>query len=196
MSVAGGRAQSDYERKLYDLLMVGCIVIMVLLASINGAVRALGGSPNLFSPFYLGTKLSALRSYAAHLAGHPFHPCNAPSQATLRRAARQYGIPEDLVVNIAKAESEGVPHRVSHAGAMGVMQLMPGTARELGVADPFDPEENLNAGVRYLKILWQRYHGDRLRVSAAYNAGPGNVPQRGPLALPAETRLYVGKVSR
>jgi soluble lytic murein transglycosylase-like protein len=77
---------------------------------------------------------------------------------------------------------------------MGLMQLMPNTAQELGVLDPFDVRENADAGVRYLKQLMTTYRGDLRRAVAAYNAGAGRVPLRGPLLLPAETRTYVSRV--
>jgi soluble lytic murein transglycosylase-like protein len=77
---------------------------------------------------------------------------------------------------------------------MGLMQLMPGTAAMLGVDDAFDPAQNAEAGTRYLAQLLRRYRGDRVRVLAAYNAGPGRVPLHGAIELPAETRSYVRHV--
>jgi len=99
-----------------------------------------------------------------------------------------------LALSVAEVESGFAPHRISSAGAMGVMQLMPATARELGVGDPFDPRQGVDGGVRYLAFLRRRYGGDTRRVAAAYNAGPGRIARRGPLALPDETRAYVAQV--
>ena len=79
---------------------------------------------------------------------------------------------------------------------MGIMQLMPFTARDMGVKDPFDSRENIRGGVKYLGLLWRRYRGDKRRVAAAYNAGMGRIPRRGKLNLPGETRHYVKKVIR
>ncbi len=85
--------------------------------------------------------------------------------------------------------------RFSHAGAKGLMQLMPGTARALGVNDSFDPEQNIMAGTRFLGDLLNRYNGDLDSALAAYNWGPGNVDKR-PDRLPRETRDYLVQVKR
>ncbi len=96
---------------------------------------------------------------------------------------------------IARTESGLHDHRISRAGAMGLMQLMPDTASRLGVQDPFDTKENVDGAARYLRSLWRQYGGDKKRVVAAYNAGPGRVPKRGQLrGLPLETRHYVKRV--
>ena len=91
----------------------------------------------------------------------------------LRRTAAKHSLPADFVLAVAKHESSFQSHRISRTGAMGIMQLMPGTASDLGVGDPFDPEENAAGAARFLRKLWTRYGGDRRRVAAAYNAGPG-----------------------
>jgi soluble lytic murein transglycosylase-like protein len=77
---------------------------------------------------------------------------------------------------------------------MGLMQLMPATARELGVDDPFDIDQGADGGVRYLKRLLISYRGDVRRALAAYNAGAARIPSRGPFAMPLETRTYVSRV--
>jgi soluble lytic murein transglycosylase-like protein len=74
------------------------------------------------------------------------------------------------------------------------MQLMPQTARENGVLDPFDPQDNARGALSFIGTLWKRYRGDRMRIAAAYNAGPARVAQRGALRLPAETRGYAARV--
>jgi len=154
----------------------------------------LGGGPSILSPMYLREKTSALISYGRHLAQHSISPCNVPTSTSIKSVARKYGVSENLVLTIAKTESGMLPHRISATGAMGVMQLMPSTASFLGVLDPFDPDENIDAGVRYLKMLSKRYGGDKKRMVAAYNAGLGRVPVRGGYSLPSETKAYVGKV--
>jgi soluble lytic murein transglycosylase-like protein len=174
--------------------MLLCFLSITGLLLVNGSIRLLGGGPSILSPFYVQEKISALASYGRHWIQHTINPCKVPTPATLKNIARKYGVSESLVLAIAKTESGMLPHRISATGAMGVMQLMPGTASDLGVLDPFDPEENVDAGVRYLKMLSKHYRGDKKRVVAAYNAGLGRIPVRGKYSLPSETKAYVGKV--
>ncbi len=111
------------------------------------------------------------------------------------RAAGECGLDPNLVRAVIQVESGFRPDAVSPRGAKGLMQLMPATARELGVKDPFDPEENIRAGSRYLKGLLDRYDGDRDLALAAYNWGMGNV-ERNPDRLPRETLNYIARVNR
>lgn len=167
---------------------------LLALAAINGAVQLLGGDPFLLSPLRLADKSEALGRFALHTPYHVLGRCEVDTDRLLQHAARRHRVPVDFVRAVARAESRSRSHAVSRAGAMGVLQLMPDTARRFGVRDPFDPEHNIDGGVRYLRELWLRYGGDRVRVAAAYNAGPGVVPRRGVLALPRETQRYVRKV--
>lgn len=111
----------------------------------------------------------------------------------IRRASARYGVDGTLIKAVIKAESNFNPNAVSHAGAQGLMQLMPATARSLGVSDSFDPEQNVMAGTRFLADLLKRYNGDLDSALAAYNWGPGNVDRR-PERLPRETREYLVRV--
>jgi soluble lytic murein transglycosylase-like protein len=109
-------------------------------------------------------------------------------------ASRRWGVNPALIHAVIRAESNYDPEALSHAGAMGLMQLMPGTARRFGVADPWDPEQNVHGGTRYLRELLDRFRSLKLAL-AAYNAGEGAVEQHGNQIPPyEETQTYVDRV--
>ncbi len=116
--------------------------------------------------------------------------------STIRAAAARYQLPESLIRAVVHTESNYYPHAVSKVGAMGLMQLMPRTARSLGVRDAFDPAQSIHGGARYLRLLANRYGGDMVLVLAAYNAGAGNVEKYGGVPPFEETRAYVRAVLR
>lgn len=114
----------------------------------------------------------------------------------IRGAAARYQLPQSLIRAVIHTESNYHPNAVSRAGAMGLMQLMPKTARSLGVTKAFDPRQNIYGGSRYLRLLANRYNGDMVLVLAAYNAGAGNVEKYGGVPPFEETRAYVRSVLR
>lgn len=113
----------------------------------------------------------------------------------INRAAEAYGVDPALVKSVIKVESNFDPHSRSPKGAMGLMQLMPATARDLGVQNAYDPVENVWAGTRYLKGLLNRYGGNVDLALAAYNWGMGNLEKR-PGQMPSETKNYIENVTR
>ena len=120
---------------------------------------------------------------------------NLDSYATeVRDAAREFGVDEAVVRAIIHAESAFRPNAVSHAGAQGLMQLIPATATRFGVADVFDPGQNIRGGVQYLAWLLNRFNGDLTLAAAGYNAGEGAVDRHGGVPPYAETQRYVQRV--
>lgn len=107
-----------------------------------------------------------------------------------RSAATRHSIPPDLFLRLVQQESNWNPRAKSHAGAQGLAQLMPGTARLLGVRNVWDPYENLDGGARYLRMMFEEFGSWRLAL-AAYNAGPGAVKRYGGVPPFRETRNYV-----
>jgi soluble lytic murein transglycosylase-like protein len=113
----------------------------------------------------------------------------------IREVSARYRIDPALVRAVIQTESHWNSSAVSRKGAQGLMQLVPGTAQELGVHNAFDPKQNLDGGVRYLRTLLERYNGDLDRALAAYNAGPHAVDRAGGVPQFRETRDYVQKVT-
>jgi soluble lytic murein transglycosylase-like protein len=112
----------------------------------------------------------------------------------LGRAGTEHNLDVDLLASLVNAESGGNAHAVSRTGARGLMQLMPGTATQLGVTDSFKPEQNVRGGSTYLDGLLVRYHDNLALALAAYNAGPGAVDKYKGIPPYAETRVYVARV--
>jgi len=159
-------------------------------------VRQLGGDVGWFGLERLRERADALTRFSQHQlrAIGSAQAAVEPRQA-VREAAARHGLSARLLLGVARVESDFVPSRISGTGAMGMMQLMPATADELGVLDPFDPAQSADGGARYLKRLLHAYGGNVRRALAAYNAGPGRVAVSGPLSLPEETQSYVTRIT-
>lgn len=119
---------------------------------------------------------------------------SAPYESIIQEAARLYQLPEPFLRAVMKVESNFNPDVVSRAGAMGLMQLMPATARSMGVQDPFNPRQNILGGARYLRVLANRFNGDLILTVAAYNAGEGAVNRYEGVPPYDETQRYVRRI--
>ena len=140
----------------------------------------------------LGFGVLLLTIVAAYAASHQERPRTIDSHIT--EAASRYAVSRELVVAVIEVESHFNTRAVSHRGAQGLMQLMPATAASLGVRDAFDPRDNIDAGVRHLRWLMDRFDHDVPTVLAAYNAGEKAVLKN--QRVPRETREYVKRVMR
>jgi soluble lytic murein transglycosylase-like protein len=144
---------------------------------------------------YLGHESS--QSAAAKISAANFGTTASAGDidSAIAQAAARHNVDPNLVRAVVKVESNFNPNAVSRKGAMGLMQLMPSTARQLKVQNPFDPEQNIDAGVRHLKQLLENYGGDIKLTLAAYNAGAGAVARSSGVPHYAETQNYVRRIT-
>jgi soluble lytic murein transglycosylase-like protein len=148
-------------------------------------------SADPYRPFPMGDPVPvAVAPPPRHSAGKD----GTAIDAALAEAATTHNLPKRLLRAVIRAESNFNPAAVSPAGAQGLMQLMPATAKELGVSDPFDIQQNIDGGARYLRQMLDRFNGNLKQALAAYNAGPGTVARYRGRVPYAETVRYVAKV--
>lgn len=156
-------------------------------------VAMAGGRSDRAMPQAALNTTAALKSYQVH---QPASKTAGNYHALIERIANAQGVDVALVKSVVKNESNFNAQAVSQAGAQGLMQLMPGTARSLGVKDSFNPEQNIWGGVSYLKKMLDKYQGNESLALAAYNAGPGTVDKYGGVPPYRETQNYIHKVLR
>lgn len=164
---------SDYDRELIRRPVPGAKVGVPPEPRISRSVDRPGVALDVYSPGFYGTSQNP----------------NSPYASVARAAAIRHGIPVDLFMKLVKQESNWNPNARSHKGAIGLAQLMPATARSLGV-DPRDPRQNLEGGARYLARQYQKFRSWRLAL-AAYNAGPHAVEKYNGVPPYRETQNYV-----
>lgn len=172
------------------------------VAPFQGVINPFAGGPLMTYGGYMPLPVSgipnatvnaplALGANAAAMASHPMGP---ELESLIAEMSGKYTVPDWLVRNVIRQESGGNPSATSPVGAQGLMQLMPGTAHTLGVTNAYDPRQNVEGGVKYLRQLLDLFHGDQTKAVAAYNAGPAAVQRYGGVPPFAETQNYVKRI--
>jgi soluble lytic murein transglycosylase-like protein len=151
-------------------------------------------SANVRAARSAAAEVSNSQQASSSVRGKPF--TQQEIDAAIDQAAARHNVDPSLVRAVIKVESNFNPNAVSRTGAMGLMQLMPQTARSLNVVNPFDPQQNVDAGVRHLKRLMESYGGDVKLSLAAYNAGAGAVKRSAGIPHYRETRNYVKRITQ
>ncbi len=131
----------------------------------------------------------------AQQANQPSGPTSQRISHAVNTAAKKHGIPANLIRAVMKQESAFKPNAKSHCGAQGLMQLMPGTAKEMGVKDAYNIEQNIDGGAKYLSRMLKTFGGNTKLALAAYNAGPGAVMKHNGVPPYKETQNYVARIS-
>ncbi|MFN0062960.1 MAG: lytic transglycosylase domain-containing protein [Myxococcaceae bacterium] len=175
-----------------EAIVLGLLLLALPLVLLNQAITYVGHTRVFpLSPYFLSQKMNALVTYSAHRARCAFtgHPSARP---LVIAAERRHHLPRGLLAAVIATESSSEPHRISPTGAMGIAQFMPGTARAMGIHDPFDTGQAIDGSARYLASLLRQFRGNVRFAVAAYNAGPGAV--HGAVPRNGETEHYVPRV--
>ena len=177
---------------------MGLVLALGILPSAASARMGKGDAANIN---YRSKSQSSEQRFYAALRHTPSQPAPAAKPTSIyddyiHAASKKHNLDPELVKAVIKQESNFNRRDVSCKGAQGLMQLMPETSRGLGVADAFDPYENIHGGTRYLRLMLENFNGDLSKALAAYNAGPEAVRKYGRIPPYRETQDYVRKVLR
>jgi len=178
------QSRKGYSRLLFNLLFLRILARLLFSRDMGQSFELSPEDSYLLSSSY--PKKESLSSMATRVS-RDYHQL-------FKEVARKYRLPLNLLQGVVKVESNFDPQVVSPCGALGLMQLMPETARALGVKNPFDPRENLEAGARYLRQMLDLFRGNIDLALAAYNAGPGSVQRYGGIPPYKETQEYIEKI--
>ena len=196
-SAATGRPNSELLRQWSNQVMT--TVNRHLLESFNiSSDSETKNSPAIdwSSTLSLGLRLRELTKDDAKAVEKTRSDKDGALSDIIDKAAKTFQLPAKLIKAVIKAESNFNPKAVSPVGAKGLMQLMPETAKDLGVTDPFDPDQNVMGGSKYLRQMLNRYNGNLRMALSAYNWGPGNLERKGVENLPSETRSYLKRIAQ
>jgi soluble lytic murein transglycosylase-like protein len=197
---------SFLEEKMGEPIAMEKLAMQILKKTVD---LALAGNETAESDLFLSSPLLFSKPPASHIPpsspepmelevdweASNYVPVDRNFESVIQEAAQRYRVDPGLIRAVIQAESGGNPLAVSRAGARGLMQLMPETAVELGVTNPFDPTQNIMGGTSYLRRLLDRYRGDMKLTLAAYNWGMGNLEKR-PDAMPRETKNFIATVEK
>jgi hypothetical protein len=197
---------SFLEEKMSEPIAMERLALQIVKKTVD---LVLSGRETADSDFFLSSPLTFSKPPVPHtppLSPDPLElevdweasnylPVDRNFESIIQEAGQRYRVDPGLIRAVIQAESGGNPLAVSRAGARGLMQLMPETAAELGVTNPFDPTQNIMGGTSYLRRLLDRYRGDEKLALAAYNWGMGNLEKR-PEAMPRETKNFIATVEK
>ena len=178
-----------YQEKGYNFLWA--ILMSILVYAGSGQYLAV----NFFAPGVSFLQIIFLEFMVNNFESYLNNAGNNSLASIFQKAADTYGVSVSLLTAMAKQESNFQTNATSKSGAMGIMQLMPSTASYFGCTDPYDPEQNIMAGAKYISELLNKYNGDTSLALAAYNAGSGNVAKYGGIPPFKETQNYVAKIT-